>query len=133
LKLLVDHNVSYRIAEALHAIVSAEGHLVTALQSKFSPNVDDAVWISALGSEGGWAVLSGDKRITRNPAERAAWRRTELVGFFLEPGWARLPVREQAARLLLWPKLEAQFALVRGGALFLLPVRHTSKLRQLSF
>jgi hypothetical protein len=43
-------------------------------------------------------------------------------------------MHEQAAHLLLWrPRLDEQFRLVRGGAMFELPVRHRSKLRQLNF
>lgn len=134
MKLLLDHNLSFRIAHSLHAIVSADGHEVAALREKFDPATTDEEWISALGIEGGWAVLSGDVRITRNPAERAAWRRTDLVGFFLQRGWRKLRVHQQAAHLLLWwPRLVEQYGLVRGGALFELPVRSTSKFRQLNF
>lgn len=134
MKLLLDNDLSFRIAHSLHAIVSAEGHEVVALREKFDPASTDEEWISALGREGGWAVLSGNVRITRNPAERAAWRRTDLVGFFLPRAWRKLHVHQQAAHLLLWwPRLVEQYGLVRGGAIFELPVRPTSKLRQLNF
>jgi hypothetical protein len=134
LKLLLDNDLSFRIAEALHAIVSAEGHEVVALRARLPPDAPDEAWIGALGAEGGWAVLSGDVRITRKPAERAAWRRTDLVGSFLERGWRKLVVREQAARLLLWwPNIETQFRLVGGSALFSIPIRPSSRLRQLNF
>jgi hypothetical protein len=39
------------------------------------PNTPDEVWISALGAEGGWSVLSGDVRIARRPTEKLPWHR----------------------------------------------------------
>jgi hypothetical protein len=60
LKLLVDNNLSFRIAHSLHAIVSADAHEVVALRDRFAPSVSDEHWIAVLGREGGWAVLSSD-------------------------------------------------------------------------
>ena len=81
-------------------------------------------WIAASGSEGGWPVISGNLRIRKNRAERAAWMQTDLIGYFLEPSMAALPPVEQAARLLLrLSTIEAQNRIVRGPAMFSIPIR----------
>ena len=76
--------------------------------------------------------MSGDRAITRNRAEKAAWLQTDLVGFFLEPALASLPPLEQTWRLIRWlPVIEQQLSLVRGPALFALPINVTSRLKYL--
>jgi hypothetical protein len=130
-KLLFDHNISPRVARAIHALLSGSGEAV-ALRDKFEASTPDEEWIAAIDTEGGWSVISGDLRITKNRAERAAWMQTSLVGFFLEPALLRLDPLQQTARLLLWlPVLERQLALIKGPALFALPLRSTSRLRQI--
>jgi hypothetical protein len=132
LKLLFDNNISPRVARAIQALVVADGDSACALRDKYDPSTPDVEWIRGLASEGGWYVVSGDHRITKNKIEREAWLQTELVGFFLEPSLARLDPLQQTARLLFWlPSLRKQSTLIRGPALFALPLKHTSRLRQL--
>jgi hypothetical protein len=134
LKVLIDHNLSPHIAVAMNALVAPRGHEVRALRAKFPPNAEDVDWMRTLGREGGWAVISGDIRITRNAAERQAWREAALIGFFMAPGWRKLDPLHQTARLLMWwDRLVAQVALVEGGAIFQLPINPGSKLRQLPY
>lgn len=131
MKLLFDNNVSPRVARAIGHLLD-DGSTSIPLRDKFPASVKDIEWISALGSEGGWSVISGDLRITKNRAERQAWLGTDLVGFFMEPSLARLPPYEQTARLLFkLPLIEAQVRLISGPALFSLPIGNSSRLRQL--
>lgn len=131
MRVVLDNNLSPRIAAALNALV-APPHEVIALRIRFSPDITDVEWIGRLGEEGGWAVISGDLRITRNRAERDAWRASKLVGFFLSSGLNKLPLMKKAARLItLWDTIESQYRLVQGGAIFELPLR-SQKLRQLA-
>jgi hypothetical protein len=130
LKVLIDHNISPRIARAIHVLVEPED-IVVALGERFPIDVTDLKWITALGDEGGWAVISGDRRISRNKAEREAWRSSRLTGFFLSRGLQKTPVLKLAARLLLlWDIMRAQLALVEAGAIFELPIR-SNRLRQI--
>jgi hypothetical protein len=132
LKVLVDNNLSPLLAQAIDLLVSPAGHQVVALRARFSPDAPDAAWITSLGDEGGWTVLSGDVRITRRPAERVAWHQARLKGFFLAPAWNKLSNLEKTARVLLWwPKLLAQEQLVGPGAIFQVPVNPGSRLTQL--
>lgn len=132
MKLLFDNNISPRVARAINELLSADGDSAYAIRDKYHASTPDIEWITGLASEGGWSVVSGDHRITKNKAERAAWLQTELVGFFLEPSLARLDPLQQTARLLFWlPIIRRQLSLIRGPALFALPLKATSKLRQL--
>ena len=132
MKVLVDNNLSPLLAQAMNILVAPEGHAVVALRDKFSADAKDTEWIEGLGREGGWTVLSGDLRIMRHPAERLAWHRSRLKGFFLARGWSKMKNLEKTARLLLWwPKLVVQEELVGPGAVFQLPINPGSRLKQL--
>jgi PIN like domain len=134
-KILLDNNISPKVARAIDALINSPGgDLAIALREKFSHSAKDTEWIGALGKEKGWCVLSADLRITKNKAEIAAWRQTDLIGFFMKPALAQLAPIEQTARLLFWlPLLENQVNIITGPALFELPLKASSGLRQLSF
>lgn len=131
MKLLFDNNISPKVARAINELMSS-GDVSIPLRDKFPSNTKDVDWIAGLGAEGGWSVISGDLRITKNKAEKAAWLQTDLVGFFMEPAMARLSPVEQTARILLrLSTIETQISLIRGPALFTLPIGNASRLRQL--
>jgi hypothetical protein len=127
LKLLLDHNLSPRLAKALDALFAE--HQIVALRDKFSADSTDVDWITALDREGGWAVLTRDLRIRQRPHERAALDRSRIVYFFLGGAWQKFTVEETAVRLIrLIPKMAAQTDLADRGR-FELPINAGSKLR----
>jgi hypothetical protein len=127
LKLLLDHNLSPRLAEALDALFVE--HQIVALRDKFSADATDVDWITALDREGGWAVLTRDLRIRQRPHERAALDRSRILYFFLGGAWRKFTVEETAVRLIrLIPKMAAQTDLADRGR-FELPINAGSKLR----
>jgi hypothetical protein len=135
-RLLIDHNISPYIARALAAMAEPDGHEVKAKWDKFptTASVADTEWLSVLGKEGGWAFVSDDHRIYRNPQERAAMLAARVIGFFLESAWRKRNVTEyeRAARLILWlPRLAQQCDTVAPPAAYTLPFRHTSLLRSI--
>lgn len=89
MRFFLDNNLAPRHAEALQALLG-DDHRFVHLRKKFPQDAPDEEWLAALGSEGDWIVLSGDYRITRNPALRAIWRSTGLTAFFLTKGWMNL-------------------------------------------
>jgi hypothetical protein len=128
LRLLVDHNLSPRLARCLGALFN-DDHQIFTLRDKFRPNTPDIEWIGTLNQEGGWAVLTKDLRIRTRPHERAALDRSRIVYFFLAGSWRKLTVEETAARLIrLIPKMAAQTELADRGR-FELPINAGSKLR----
>ncbi len=128
MKLLLDHNLSPRIAKALDALFGPKHHIV-ALRDKFDPDADDADWIGTLDQEGGWGVLTRDLRIRTKPHEREAMDRSRIVFFFLDGGWKKFGVEETTARLIrLIPKMANLLELQERGRIDL-PINAGSKLR----
>jgi hypothetical protein len=136
-RLLVDHDISPYIARALAAIAEPDGHEVKAKSELFdtSVSVPDTEWLGVLRRGGGWAFVSDDHRLYRNPQERAAMLAARVIGFFLEPAWRKRNVTEyeRAARLILWlPRLAQQCESVEPPAAYRLPFRPTSRLRPIA-
>ena len=110
MKAFFDHNLSPHLAHASNVLIRPEGDQVIHLTDRFRPDTGDLAWMSARGDEGGWVVISADRRIHRNRLEREAWRRQSgLVVFFLTPQWRRLRHLEIARhRLRWWPRIDEQ-------------------------
>ena len=132
MKVLIDHNISPYVARALVVMAEPHGHEVKAMIDRFGAATPDLEWLDGLGREGGWAFVSNDQRIWRNPQECAAMLAAHVVGFFLEPAWRKrnVTVFEQAGRLLMWwPTLMQQCAIVEPPAAFRVPLNPGSRLR----
>lgn len=130
MKVFFDHNLSPVIARALNELFKGQ-HEVVALRDKFPRTISDIDWITALDREGRWIIISGDRRITRNKAEQAAFRASKHIGMFMAPGLFKSSVVKQAERLLaLWPSIETAAGIVQGGAMFELSMS-SLKLKQI--
>lgn len=130
MKVFVDNNLPPALARGLHALFEPN-HQVICHRDKF-PNSHrlDEEWIPALGSEGGWVVLSGDRNIAKKRPQRELFMRAQLVGFFPRSGVMDLPLHRKAARILMvWPDME-NLARLSRPALFELP-QSGSTFRQL--
>lgn len=92
----------------------------------------DLEWITMLAEDSAlWVVVTGDARLLRNPAGRAAYRAADLCGFVLSRGYQTTPMHQCASLLLWrWPEIEQLANLVAGPALYELPINRRSKVRQ---
>ena len=123
MKFFLDNNLPPCWGPALDAYAQRDSHSVIHLRQKFAANVSDIDWISTLSSEGGWTIVSGDLRITRNVHERTAWLRSNMVAFFLATSWRKLSFWEQTWRVTRWwPNIMQQAQLVTPPAGFEIPV-----------
>jgi hypothetical protein len=123
---LFDNNLSPYLAKAIGALCASEELEVVHKRQKFRGDTPDVDWIRSLGNEGGWAVITED-RLTRNPLEKEALRRSGLTTFILASGWARLTFWDQAWHLVRWwPRIVTQAGLVHGGV-FVVPVKFSGK------
>jgi hypothetical protein len=94
------------------------------LRDRFPVDTNDDVWIRQLGAEGGWVILSGDPRITRNPHNRKAWLESGLTAFFLKSGWTNLKLWVIAAKLIeWWPRIVDKAETLTRAEGILIPVR----------
>lgn len=116
MKLLVDNNLSPKLARGLRALFDDE-HVVTHIKDKFGTgDLKDEDWIVRLGHEGGWAVLSADMNIARKKPSRDLFVSVGLVGFFFSPAMQKWPMHRQAARVLtLWPQMISHMTTTANG------------------
>jgi hypothetical protein len=129
---MLDHNISPRIADALHALFHPP-HSILSLRKKFAIDCQDIEWIAKLDEEGGWAVLTRDLGIRFKPHERALMGRSRIVFFFIDGAWRQYGVEEMAARLIrLMPKMAQQVEIMDRGIIDL-PINAGSKLRARHF
>ena len=118
--------MSHHLARAVGALEDGadrgDRHQVTHLSEKFPRRTDDVVWMKALGEEKDWVVISGDLRITRNPAEREAWRESGLTAFFLQKAWGNQTIWPFSSRFIFWwPRIVAQAGMAPKGKGFYVP------------
>jgi PIN like domain len=94
-----------------------DDHQVICHRDKYGKtHIADEEWIVALGSEGGWVVLSGDLNIAKKRPSRELFLRSQLVGFFPRRGVMELPIAKKAARILsVWDRMERISRDVRPG------------------
>jgi hypothetical protein len=68
----------------------------------------DIDWIGYLrNAQEIWIFITGDARVLKNPAERAALRSAGLNGFVLAAAYQKTPIHQIAATIVWkWPELE---------------------------
>ena len=116
MKLLVDNNLPPALGRGLGAMF-ADDHEVIHIKDKFGTgSLSDEDWIERLAAEGGWSVLSGDRRIATKRPSRELFLRARLVGFFPQPAVMKLPLPRLAARVLtVWHLLETTAGTMQQG------------------
>jgi hypothetical protein len=93
----------------------------------------DEEWIAHLKSQViVWVFVTGDGRVLKNPATRAALRSANLHGFVLAPAYQKTPSHQLASTIgWKWPEIEAVTRLVAAPSMHEIPVGRGSKLKSL--
>lgn len=93
----------------------------------------DLEWINYLKSDPDhWIFITGDSRVLKNPAERAALRSAGLHGFLLAPAYQKTPLNQVAATIVWkWPEIVGVTKLVAAPSIHQIPIGRGSKLRSL--
>lgn len=124
MKFFLDNCISPKFGKALNILAEVQAYQIIHLSEKFDRAITDIEWIGALARESGWVIVSGDPRITRSRAERAAWKEAGFTAFFFSDGWASRGYWNQAADIVIWwPKIVLEARRVRAGTGYLIPVK----------
>jgi PIN like domain len=136
---LFDNCTAPRLAATLDGYITADGH--RAFHIKDLPglpkgrNSSDIEWIELLRRDNrNWIFISGDGRILKNSAERAALRSAGLHGFILSPAYQKTMLHQVAATIVWkWPEIEGVANLLAPPSMHEIPIGRIQKIRQLSF
>ncbi len=64
----------------------------------------------------GWVVITGDRAISRKPAERKALKEAEIVAIFMAKGFTTKPIFELVSSVIKWwPQIERAVEHVKPG------------------
>lgn len=137
MKVLFDNCTPPVFASTLHGYIQHEGH--SAFHIKDVPGLlngrhsADVEWIDLLRrAPERWMFITGDKRLLKNPAERAALRAAGLHGFVLASAYQKTPIYQLAALLVWkWPELLKVTDLLSAPTMHEIPIRVGTKLRPL--
>ena len=122
---MVDENLPPSMARSLQALFESEHHIISVRDKFQRTGVKDLEWISTLGKEGDWSVLSADVRIAKNKVEKEAFLSNNLVGFIMAPDVRKRTLTHQMSRILyIWDSIEKQSNLASRG-LFQFGIRGT--------
>lgn len=122
MRLFVDNCISIRLVEGIRCFAQFQEYEIAHLREKFAEGADDIDWIPQLASEGGWVIVSGDPRISRSKAERAAWIESGLTAFFFTEPFARKKFWIQAEVMVRWwPQIVLRARTAPVGSGFLVP------------
>lgn len=132
MRVFFDNCTSSVLSDTLNGYLQHLGH--SAIHIRDAPcgrSAPDIEWIRMLGAaKEAWIVVTGDGRIRRNKAERAAYQQASLRGFVLAPAYQKTPMNEVAAILVWrWPEMENLVGRLAGAALFELPINRTAKFK----
>jgi hypothetical protein len=133
-KVFFDNCTSPVLASTLDGFIRHRGHSAHHIRDlPCGAAAADVTWMAMVGENAEeWLVITGDLRVQRNKAERAAFRQMQLKGFALAPAYQRTPIEEVASILVRrWPKMEELMRLVAPPALYELPLSRSGRFRPL--
>ena len=121
------------MASMVHGYVHHDGHQAVHLRDRFAVTIPDIDWIEELrADENEWLVFTSDLRISRNKAEREAFRRAGLRAFGFAKGYQKMPLHQRCASLIYrWPEVVGLLDTVSAPFMFEFPVGRRKKFRSL--
>ncbi len=122
MKLALDENLPPSVAQAVHALLHPENGLAISIPERFGRGFTDTGWMTALGEEDGWAVVTADRKLRTRPHEKRALLDAGLIVFVLAPGWNQEPYWPKAAGIIRWmPSMIAAVTAFKPPALLSIP------------
>lgn len=85
------------------------------LQDEFSADTPDVDWLPQVGQKG-WVVITGDRGISKKPAERKALEEANIISVFMAKGFTSKPIFEMVSLVIRWwPDIEKAVSRVKPG------------------
>ncbi|MCP8896371.1 hypothetical protein KYK29_15695 [Shinella daejeonensis] len=139
MKVFFDNCTPPVFASTLHGFIQHEGH--AAFHIRDIPGLPkgrhsaDLEWIDLLRqTPERWMFITGDRRLVKNPAERAALRSAGLHGFILASGYQKTSLNQIASLLIWkWPDLLRVTDLLSAPTMHEIAIQRGAKLRPLPF
>jgi len=119
-KFFVDANLGLNLVTGLRDLGYTN---IEHIYEKFEVGVIDEVWLEYVGKKG-YAIITKDKMIRKNPKEKASLLKYNIVAFYL--GGSQVGIKEIGKQLITaWDKMEAcairQQKKGRAGAFIIRP------------
>jgi hypothetical protein len=125
-KLALDENLPPALAHAINALLAPSGGQAISIPERCGRGVSDREWIEALQAEGGWAVLTFDRKLRTRPARTTRAGQSGLVVFILAHGWNQAGYWAMAAGVIRWlPHMMDAIAKHQPAVLLVVPYRWT--------
>ncbi len=126
MKLALDENLPPSLAHAVHALLHPEDGLAVSIPERFGRGFKDTDWMTVLGEEDGWAVVTADRKIRTRPLEKKALLDAGLIVFVLAPGWNQEPYWPKVTGIIRWiPSMITAVAAYKPPALLSIPHKFT--------
>ena len=85
------------------------------LQDDFAPETPDIDWLPEIGRRD-WVLITGDRGISRKPAERLALERANIVAVFMAKSFMHKHIFDLVSSFIKWwPEIERKVAHVTPG------------------
>ena len=106
-----DNTFPPQLAEILRILGVDACHL----QDSFPADTDDVEWLPVIGGKG-WVVITGDRGISKKPAERRVLEEANVIAVFMAKGFTTKPIFELVSLFIRWwPEIERAVGRVKLG------------------
>lgn len=135
MKFYFDHCTSAVLARTLDGFLQNQEHSAHHARDFGLHTKPDIEWMEYLAKTGDdWVVVTGDMRISKNKAERIAFRKANLRGIVLAKGYQKTEMCKVAGIIVAnWQTMNALSEALVPPYLCEMPIRITDKFKQLSF
>jgi hypothetical protein len=137
LNVFFDNCTAPVLAATLDGFISHYGHRAFHIRDidglERGRHSSDLEWIEFLKhAREDWLFISGDARLLKNGAERAALRSAGLHGFILASAYQKTEMNQVAATIVWqWPRIEQFTKLFSPPTMAEIPINRIAKFRQL--
>jgi hypothetical protein len=137
LKIRLDENISFRVANALKAFMANKtGFEVSCVRDDHGPKTPDPSWLNKFADNDGDAIVSGDPHIIQHWPNLVAYLESGLIAIFPPPEFLKLSGYGRAAFLIRWwPTIVEKIKMSERGRAWRPPMSWTpdiTKFRELS-